>query len=173
MVEIQTRVGPRVGAVVGEKLLRIGELAARAGVSTRTVDFYTGRGLLSPAGRSGGNFRLYDPSDVERIAAIRQMENQGIRLDEITHALTTSLSDEHTQCADPAAGPCPADPLALEQYLNSLDEQVHSLRETAAGVDDAHRGAVGVLVARAHVLIATALSMSTEILPVVHLIPPI
>jgi len=159
--------------VVGEERLRIGELAAAAGVSTRTVDFYTGRGLLSPAGRSGGNFRLYDQSSVGRIAAIRQMEAQGIRLDEIAHALTSSASDEHTRCADPSVGPCPADPLAFEQYLSALDEQVHSLRETAGGVDDAHRGAVGVLVARAHVLIATALSLSTEILPVVHLIPPI
>jgi len=156
--------------VVGEERLRIGELAAAAGVSTRTVDFYTGRGLLSPAGRSGGNFRLYDQSSVGRIAAIRQMEAQGIRLDEIAHALTSAESGEHAKCVDLSVGPCPADPLALEQYLSSLDAQVHTLRETAGRVDDAHRGAVGVLVARAQVLIATALALSTELLPAIHLI---
>ena len=64
---------------MGEELLRIGELAARAVVSTRTVDFYTGLGLLTPTRRSGGNFRLYQPADVQRIAAVRHLEAQGIR----------------------------------------------------------------------------------------------
>ena len=41
------------------RLLRIGELANLAGVSTRTVDFYTGLGLIEPAERTAGNFRLY------------------------------------------------------------------------------------------------------------------
>jgi hypothetical protein len=98
------------------------------------------------------------------------MEAQGIRLDEIAHALTSAVPGEHAKCVDLAVGPCPADPLALEQYLSSLDAQVHTLRETAGGVDDAHRGAVGVLVARAQLLIATALALSTELLPALHLI---
>jgi DNA-binding transcriptional MerR regulator len=58
-----------------EQLLRIGELAARAGVSTRTVDFYTSLGLLSPAARTGGNFRLYAPDTVERIAIIPRLSH--------------------------------------------------------------------------------------------------
>ena len=51
------------------RLLRIGELANLAGVSTRTVDFYTGLGLIEPAERTAGNFRLYSADCIDRIAS--------------------------------------------------------------------------------------------------------
>jgi MerR family copper efflux transcriptional regulator len=37
---------------ISQALLRIGEVAAQAGVSPRTVDFYTSLGLLTPAART-------------------------------------------------------------------------------------------------------------------------
>lgn len=159
--------------MVEEGFLRIGALASRAGVSRRTVDFYTGLGLLAPVGRSAGNFRLYQPTDVHRIAAIRRLEAQGIRLDEIRHVLSTSAPEDHTHCADSSDGPCPADPVALEGYLTSLDTQVQALRDATGAVDDQTRGALATLVARAQVLIATALVLSEEILPSAQLIPPL
>lgn len=160
--------------VVQEGSLRIGALALRAGVSRRTVDFYTRLGLLAPVGRSGGNFRLYQPTDVNRIATIRRLEAQGIRLDEIGHLLSTSALEDHTDCADSSEGPCPADPVALEGYLTSLDRQVQALRDvTGAAVDDQTRGVLATLVVRAQVLIATALVLSEEILPSTQLLPPL
>ena len=159
--------------MVGEDLLRIGEIASRAGVSRRTVDFYTGLGLITPVRRSGGNFRLYQPSDVQRIAAIRRLEAQGIRLDEITHLLTASALEDHTRCADRSEGPCPADPVALQGYLTSLDAQVQALRDVTEVVDHETRGVLTTLVARAQVLIATALVLSEEILPGTQLLPPL
>ncbi len=158
---------------MSEDPLRIGELAARAGVSKRTVDFYTGLGLLTPVGRSGGNFRLYQPTDVKRIAAIRQLEAQGIRLDEITHLLTAAAPQDHTRCADSTEGPCPADPDALKGYLTSLDAQVRALRDLPEVADHGTRGVLANLVARAQVLMATALIVSDEILPGTHLLPPL
>jgi len=164
----------RVGAsVVGKDLLRIGEIASRAGVSRRTVDFYTGLGLLTPVRRSGGNFRLYQPTDVQRIAAIRRLEAQGIRLDEITHLLTASAPEGHTRCADRSEGPCPADPAALEGCLTSLDAQVQALRGFAKVVNHENRRVLATLVARAQVLIATALILSEEILPGTRPLPPL
>jgi MerR family copper efflux transcriptional regulator len=160
-------------SVASENLLRIGEIAARADVSRRTVDFYTGLGLLIPVRRSGGNFRLYQARDVQRIAAIRRLEAQGIRLDEITHLLAASAMEDHTRCADRPEGPCPADPVALEGYLTSLDAQVQALRDLTGVVDDQTRGVLATLVARAQVLIATALVLSEEILPGTPLLPPL
>jgi DNA-binding transcriptional MerR regulator len=158
---------------MGEDLLRIGELASRCGVSRRTVDFYTGLGLLVPVRRSSGNFRLYQPSDVQRIAAIRRLEAQGIRLDEITHLLTEPALEDHAGCTDSAEGPCPADPVALKAYLSSLDAQVKALRDLPEVADQQTRGVLTSLVARAQVLIATAVVMSEEILPGAHLLPPL
>lgn len=156
-----------------EELLRIGELAAQAGVSTRTVDFYTGLGLLAPVRRSGGNFRLYQPADVRRIAVIRSLEAQGIRLEDITHVLTATARDDHSGCAETAAAPCPADPVALREYLVSLDAQVRALHEVADVADPQIRGVLATLTARAQALITTALILAGEILPVTEILPPL
>jgi len=155
-----------------DELLRIGELAARAGVSTRTVDFYTGLGLLTPTRRSGGNFRLYRPTDVQRIAAVRQLEAQGIRLDDIAHVLTGTDEGEHAECVDRYQGPCPADPVALAGYLSALDVQVRALRDVADNADPQTRGVLATLAARAQALIATALVLSADELPGASPIPP-
>jgi DNA-binding transcriptional MerR regulator len=155
-----------------EDLLRIGELASRAEVSRRTVDFYTGLGLLAPI-RSGGNFRLYQPADVQRIAAIRRLEAQGIRLDEIARLLTGRPPEDHTGGADDSAGRSPADPVALKGYLTTLDAQVQALRDLPEVADHGTRGVLTGLVARAQVLIATALILSDELLPGAEFLPPL
>jgi DNA-binding transcriptional MerR regulator len=156
----------------GEGLLRIGEVASRSEVSRRTVDYYTGLGLLTPV-RSGGNFRLYQPADVQRIAAIRQLEAQGIRLDEIAHLLTGRGTEDHTQCSDGSTDPCPADPTALKDQLTSLDAQVRALHDLPATANGGTRSVLTSLVARAQLLIATALVLSEEVLPGPGLLPPL
>src|SRR5262249_1686977 len=80
---------PWGGDSMSGDLLRIGELAAQAEVTTRTVDHYTRLGLLNPAERPSGNYRLYDPSEVDRIRLIRQLEAHGVSLDDIAVALST------------------------------------------------------------------------------------
>jgi MerR family copper efflux transcriptional regulator len=158
---------------MGEELLRIGEIASRAGVSRRTVDFYTGLGLLTPACRSGGNFRLYQPTDVQRIAAVRRLEAQGIRLDEIAHLLADRALEDHTRCATHSESPCPAEPVALREYLTSLDAQVRALRDLPEVADHGTRRVLATLVARAQMLIATALILSEEVLPGAEFLPPL
>lgn len=39
--------------------MTIGELSKRSGVSVKTIRRWTDLGLISCAGRSGGNYRLY------------------------------------------------------------------------------------------------------------------
>ena len=159
---------------MGEDLLRIGEVASRAGVSRRTVDFYTGIGLLTPARRSGGNFRLYQEDDVRRIRAIRQLEAQGIRLEQIALLLADRDVQDHSECAEHSAGPCPADPVALAGYLTSLDQQVRALSHLPEAAEHGTRAAVlATLVVRAQVLIATALLLSQDLLPGADLLPPL
>lgn len=130
---------------MSEGLLRIGEVASRAGVSTRTVDFYTGLGLLTPARRTGGNFRLYAAAAVERIAAIRRLEASGISLDDIAQALRS----EHVQDD--------VDTL-LRQFREDLD-QLNTASRAAA--PDA-QGLLAAIATRAHELIATALQIATQ-----------
>ena len=54
-----------------ERLLRINEVAAETGLTTRAIRYYEEIGLLEPAARSDGDYRLYDASDLERLRFIR------------------------------------------------------------------------------------------------------
>lgn len=71
-------------------LLRIGELATHAGVSPRTIDYYTQLGLIDPVQRSDGGHRLYDPATADTINTIKQLEAHGIGLNAIADALHTT-----------------------------------------------------------------------------------
>ena len=63
---------------------RIGEVAAKAEVSTRTLRYYEELDLLSPAGHSPGGSRRYSDADVTRVQRIRELqETMGFDLEAI------------------------------------------------------------------------------------------
>lgn len=57
--------------------MRIGELARRAGVSSRALRYYEEQGLLAPERTLGGQ-RTYPESDVERVRLIQQFFTAGL-----------------------------------------------------------------------------------------------
>ena len=63
-----------------EELSRIGGVAERLGVSTRTIKYYEELGLVSPKNRSPGGFRLYNAPDVERLQRILRLKGMGFSL---------------------------------------------------------------------------------------------
>jgi DNA-binding transcriptional MerR regulator len=81
--------GPAVErAERGERPLRIGEVAAAAGVSTRTLRYYQELGLISPSGHTPGGARRYGPADVERLTRILELRDLlGFNLVEIAEIL--------------------------------------------------------------------------------------
>ncbi len=67
-----------VGAVVEAATAvryQIGEAARLADVTQRTVRYYEKSGLLKPAERGSGGFRLYSDHDVEHIQLIRRLQS--------------------------------------------------------------------------------------------------
>ena len=68
-------------------VMRIGEVAARTGLSLRSLRHWEEVGLLRPSGRSEGGFRLYTESDVEKILVIRRMKPLGFTLDQMSAAM--------------------------------------------------------------------------------------
>jgi len=66
-----------------EGALRIGEVARRAGVSTRTIRFYEAAGVLPPAVRSPSGYRRYGLDAVARLRFVRQAQELGLSLGEI------------------------------------------------------------------------------------------
>ena len=67
--------------------LKIGEVARRTGLTHRTLRHYDDLGLLVPSGRSGGDYRLYAPEDLERLLSIQHLKSLGMGLEEIARAL--------------------------------------------------------------------------------------
>lgn len=65
-------------------LLKIGTVAARLGISERTLRYYEEVGLLRPAVHEPGGSRRYCDADVERVQRIRELQNlMGFNLEEI------------------------------------------------------------------------------------------
>ena len=68
---------------------RIGEVARRLDVSTRTLRYYQELGLLQPAGESQGGNRRYSEADVTRAVRILELRNvMGFDLERIGEILT-------------------------------------------------------------------------------------
>ena len=72
------------------RLMQIGEIAERAGMSLRTLRHYDEIGLLTPSARSEGGFRLYTSGDLDRLLIIRWMKPLGYGL-EAMHAVMELL----------------------------------------------------------------------------------
>ena len=128
------------------RLLRIGELANLAGVSTRTVDFYTGLGLIEPAERTAGNFRLYSGDCVDRIIAIKALEANGVSLADMAVALGPGKGD-------------------LPGQLSKLQVDLDTLREAAAHSGPAAHQLLLALTARLQSLITTAIEVTGSLPP--------
>jgi len=79
----------------GRRLLRINEVAAETGLTTRTIRYYEEMGLLEPAARSEGDYRLYDESDLERLQFIRSLrDDAGFALAQIRQLLEDEVARE-------------------------------------------------------------------------------
>lgn len=80
-----------------EGLYQIGEVAERVGLSLRTVRYYEEVGLVAPAGRSPGGFRLYTQDAIDRLAIIKQMKPLDFTLEEFREllGLRERLADPH------------------------------------------------------------------------------
>lgn len=129
---------------MSEILLRIGELATRAQVSARTVDYYTNLGLLTPVKRTASNYRLYDPADVDRIHLVRRLELQGVPLEEIVAALTSGQVD---------VGP----------ILGRIDADLRALQAASETASPELQGLLAAIAARVHSLITVALQIPPDL----------
>jgi len=69
--------------------MRIGELAKKAEVTVRTLQYYDKEGLLAPSAESEGGYRLYTDKDMVKLVQILMMKELGFPLREIKRRLTS------------------------------------------------------------------------------------
>lgn len=112
--------------------MRIGEVAALAGVSVRAVRHYHQRGLLPEPARRPNGYREYTLTDVVTLTRIRRLTELGLTLDEVRDALgdTRDLREILVELD--------ADLAADERRLRARRERLAELIERAdLRVDDA------------------------------------
>jgi len=77
-----------------EHAYKIGEVAERTGVTTRTIRYYEELGLLGESGREKGRHRLYCDGDITRLRELIRLRNLlGVSLDELKCLLVAEESD--------------------------------------------------------------------------------
>lgn len=101
--------------------MKIGQLAERTGLSTRTIRYYENIGVLPEPDRAPNGYRSYAPASAERIAFIQDAQTAGLSLLEIQTIL--ELRDEGEPTCGHVIG-------SLEAHLAGLDRQMDDLRRT-------------------------------------------
>lgn len=117
---------------------QIGEVADRTGLSPRTIRYYEEVGLVAPATRSHGGFRLYSEVDVARLELIKRMKPLDFSLEEMRELLMAldALESDATGSADREAllERLAMFRLAAEEQCVSLRAQLESAEDFASSL---------------------------------------
>jgi MerR family transcriptional regulator, repressor of the yfmOP operon len=106
-----------------QSLYTIEQVATRTGFTKRTLRYYEEVGVLSPTGRTEGNYRRYSEADVERLERIRNLrELLGFSLADIREIM--EAEDERGQIR--VAYKHETEVAAKVAQLNRADELIHS-----------------------------------------------
>ncbi len=100
--------------------MRIGELAERAGTSTRTLRYYETRGLLR-AQRSANGYRRYEEAELRVVAEIRALLAVGLDLADIEPFVAC------LRAGNSAGDVCPDSVAVLRRRLAEVDACIEQL----------------------------------------------
>ena len=109
--------------------MRIGELAAAAGTTTKTLRFYEETGLLPPAARTSAGYREYTRGSLARLDFIRRGRAAGLTLAQIGEIL---------DLRDHGQAPCRRVDKVLGERLAALDAQIADLQLLRNTVEQLH-----------------------------------
>lgn len=99
--------------------MKIGELASATGVQIPTIRFYEREGLLPPAARTGGNYRCYHDSHVQRLAFVRHCRSLDMNLDDVRVLL---------KFKDHQRAPCDEVNELLDKHILQLAKRIEELK---------------------------------------------
>ncbi|MBA2381928.1 MAG: MerR family transcriptional regulator [Chloroflexi bacterium] len=137
-------------AVTPAPLLRIQEVAATLGLTTRTIRYYEELRLLEPAGRSEGDYRQYDADDIERLRFIKDLrDDAGFSLAEIGQLLEDEAARRRNRARFRTTTDAAERRAIIDDALGRVDRQIASLREKSDRLADMVDEAEG---RRAHLL---------------------
>ena len=113
-------------------MMRIGETAAAAGMTAKTLRFYEDRGLLPAADRAPNGYRDYAPETLSRLEFIRRGRTAGLTLAQIGDILSVR---------DNGQAPRVHVKDLLAKQLRDLDARIAELTALRAAVVEVHDAA--------------------------------
>jgi redox-sensitive transcriptional activator SoxR len=99
--------------------MRVGEVAERAGVNVETLRYYERRGLLPAPARTPSGHRRYDEETVRFLGAIKEAQEVGFTLAEIT---------EYLRAARRSGAPSEALRVRMAAKIDVVDARIAALR---------------------------------------------
>jgi len=109
-----------------ETLHQIGEVAKRVGLSLRTVRYYEEEGLVRPAQRTEGGFRLYSEGEIARLELIKQMKPLGFTVQEMKQLLDAR---DRLESSEPGTRGHERELDRLGAYADVTKQKIEALRE--------------------------------------------
>ncbi len=106
--------------------MRIGEVAARAGVNAQTLRYYERRGILRKPDRRASGYREYGPETVRVVRFVKRAQELGFTLEEIEDLLRLR-GDRRASCADVRS--------RTKAKLRDIEGRIESLRAMAGALE--------------------------------------
>jgi DNA-binding transcriptional MerR regulator len=114
--------------------MRIGELADRVGVNTKTIRYYESIGLLPQPPRTDAGYRVYGAADEARLVFIKNAQHLGLSLEEIREVL--ALRDAGTAPCEHVRGMLREQIRTISRRMVELRRLREELRALEAAIDE-------------------------------------
>src|SRR6266542_4280355 len=111
------------------RLMTVGELARRTGLSIKAIRQYEALGLIYSAGRSEGGYRLFDESALWCARVIATLRSLGVTIKEIEQ-----LASDYLSRPDEPVGPRVA--ALLDRAQRRIDDRISELEAVRRRVCD-------------------------------------
>jgi MerR family copper efflux transcriptional regulator len=120
-------------------MLHIGDVAEQVSLSLRTVRYYEEQGLIKPAGRTQGGFRLYTEKEVDRLLLIKQMKPLGFTVQQMCELLNARDERDHSDPERRADAERQLAGFALDAHerCDTLRRELQHAEQFARQLDDA------------------------------------
>jgi len=138
-----TPVDAAAGGLQPAETMRIGELAQRAGVTTRTLRYWEEIGLVNPSARRAGGERVFGTDDLDRVVRIRELQDLlGFSLAEIRAVLDTDAVVERLRRAYRKGAGADRRRRLLDEAIAANDRLIARLDDTLASIEAFRRDRV-------------------------------
>jgi len=130
----------------GPSLFTIEQVAARTGLTKRTLRYYEEVGLLPPTGRTEGNYRRYSEEDIQRLERIKNLRDlMGFSLADIRELLEADDERGQIKVAYQHETESAAKIAQLDRADELIHNQLHLIEQKLTGLEQMRAGLLAKL----------------------------